>query len=1032
MTTNNTLYKLIAVLLCLGIVWQTGAQTLNDGAMNIRLAVGASWVESVDDPLTGELNANEFRWKWWGADNANLDGSGFLGGTTIGTNTSSTGWVNTQDVNLLNYTYGTPGSTPVNVPQYLMIQGEAWEDDCFDCYRSTGFLQWQCDQCSDQVYDGNCGCSTNILCGCSAEDQHVGPATLSNTINYRAIAPCLTITSPPTVGNAWVGDIFTNSFGSDDIGAQVLASYTPPIPAPIVSTASTLCNAGLVTLQTNGAVFGGDYRWYDNGTNLVVGIGAQITPFVGTTTTFRVHTFNGSCESLSYRLITINVGTPTITSVASTNPLCSGGTNGTITVTATGGTAPLEYSKDGGANYQTSNVFTGLAGGFYNIVVRDANGCSAIYSGNSVVLTQPQPVNIFVNKVDAACNGASSGRIDIFAGGGSGNLQFSVDGGSTWQPSSIFANLPSGSYNVAVQDANNCTYQFLGNPVVLSQPAAVTASATVVDASCAGNGNGSITVSAAGGTSPYNYSLNNGPFFPNSTFTALPAGSYNILVSDVNGCLGNTNATVATQYTLTASIQSQTDVSCAGGADGTVTVAQTGGVAPLQYSIDGGNSFQASPTFGGLNGGNYTVMVQDANGCQASATVTIIEKPTLALSVVSVTNTNCFTDSTGSITVAATGGDGTYNYVWNTTATGATISNVPSGSYVVTVTDGSGCSTSLSATVNSPAQLFASIGGNDPACFGDATGYAVVDVSGGTPPYTYAWSSGQTTLMAVKLQGNVPYTVTVTDAKGCTISSTITLEEPTPVSVSTTPTNVTCFAGNNGTVTLAATGGTPGYEFTVNGIFQTNPVFSNLPAGDYTVVAEDINNCVGTTQFSILQPSAFPVSAGPDVVSVKGQPVVLNGSASSPNGITSFVWSPNVSLTCTACQSTTANPDSSFVYVLTATDGIGCTATDSVLVIVKGTIQYFVPTAFTPNGDKLNDKFTFDILGANKIDVSVFNRWGDEVYRNAEQLNGVNSDGWDGTKDGKKLPFDTYVYQLKVTFFDNSTEVVKGTVTMMQ
>ena len=91
-----------------------------------------------------------------------------------------------------------------------------------------------------------------------------------------------------------------------------------------------------------------------------------------------------------------------------------------------------------------------------------------------------------------------------------------------------------------------------------------------------------------------------------------------------------------------------------------------------------------------------------------------------------------------------------------------------------------------------------------------------------------------------------------------------------------------------------------------------------------------------------------------------------------------------------------------------------------------------MPTAFTPNGDKLNDKFTFDILGANKIDVSVFNRWGDEVYRNAEQLNGVNSDGWDGTKDGKKLPFDTYVYQLKVTFFDNSTEVVKGTVTMMQ
>lgn len=1032
MTTSNTIYRIMALCLLFITTGKLSAQTYNDGSMNLRMAVGYSWVESVDDPITGEVGNREFRWKWWGADNANLDGQGFLGGSTIGTNSSNAGWINSQDIQLLNYTYGTPGNTPVTVPQYISLQGEAWEDDCYDCYRSTGFLQWQCDQCSDQVYDGNCGCSTNILCGCSAEDQHVGPTTVNNTINYRVIAPCLTIISPPTAGNAYIGDFFTNAFGNDDIGAEILATYTPPIPAPIVSTANTLCQPGLVTLQSNGAVFGGDYNWYNNGTNLIVGTGAQITPFVGVTTTFRVHTTNGSCESLSYRLITINVGTPSIASVASTNPSCSGGSNGSITVTATGGTAPLEYSNDGGANYQLSNVFSNLSAGFYNIVVRDANGCSVTYSGNSVVLTQPQPVNIFVNKVDASCNGASSGRIDIFAGGGSGNLQFSVDGGTTFQPSSIFANLPAGSYNIAVQDANGCTYQFLGNPVVLSQPVAVTATTTVVDASCAGNGNGSITVTASGGTSPYNFSLNNGPFFPNATFTGLQAGNYTILVSDVNGCLGNTTATVATQYTLTASIQSQTDVSCAGGANGSVTVAQTGGVAPLQYSIDGGNTFQPSPTFGNLSGGTYTILVQDANGCQASTAVTIIEKPTLVLTVTGTTNTNCFTDSTGGITVAATGGDGTYTYTWSNGTSGASLSNVPSGTYTVTVTDGSGCSLSLSAAVSSPSQIFTSIGGNDPSCFGDATGYAVVDVAGGTPPYTYAWSSGQTTLMAVKLAGNTSYTVTVTDAKNCTITNSVTLSEPAPVSVSTTPTNVTCFAGNNGTVTLTATGGTPGYEFTVNGIFQTNPTFTNLPAGEYTVVAEDINNCVGTTEFSILQPSAFPVSAGPDVVSIREQPVTLTGTASSPNGILSYEWAPNVNLSCTTCQVTTAKPDSSIVYVLTATDSIGCSASDSVLVIVKGTIQYFVPTAFTPNGDKLNDKFTFDILGANKIDVSIFNRWGEEIYRNAEQANGIYSEGWDGTRDGKKLPFDTYVYQLKVTFFDSTTEVVQGTVVLMQ
>jgi gliding motility-associated-like protein len=1224
------------------------------------MTVGYSWVESVDDPITGELNANEFRWKWWG--DVNGLSIGWQGGSTIGTNTSSYGWVNSQDVALFNQTFGTIGSTPSLVPQFLQLRGEGWEDDCFDCYRSTGTFTWACDQCSSNIYDGGCGCSTNILCGCSAEDQHCGPYTISSNINYRVIAPCLTLTSPPTVGNAWVGDFFGSACGSDDIGAEILARWTPPIPNQVVATANVLCQPGLATLTTGGAVFGGDYNWYNHATNVLVGQGSQITPFVGTTTTYRVHTVNGSCESLSYRLFTITVGQPAITSVSSVSPSCFGATNGSITVTATGGNGSLQYSNNAGATWQSSNVFSNLGAGFYNIWVRDASGCTVIYSGNSVVLTQPQPISVFINKVDASCNGSSTGRIDIFAGGGSGNFQFSIDGGTTYQPNSIFANLPAGSYNVFVRDANNCAYPFLGNPVVITQPTPVTATATVTNASCSGNGNGSISVTATGGTSPYNYSINNGPFFPNSTFPALPSGTYNILVADVNGCQGAVSATVNNSYTISLAVQNQTDVSCAGGADGSVTVLVTGGVGPFEYSIDGGNLWQTSNTFNGLSGGVYTVLVKDNNGCLTNTTATIVEKPHLNVALAAVTNVGCFGDSTGAVTIVATGGDSTYSFVWSNASTSQNLNNVQAGNYSVTVTDGVGCSASASAVVTSnpqliiqleksmsvlchggnsgglditvhggvpgysyvwsngvtlediyymeagfytvvvtdaagctvadnyqitqpalqlsatttvanancpgandgtatatgaggtppytylwsntqvgatannllagfyvvtvsdsnsctavasatvgepqqfsfastihnakcfgsadggvdivvtggtpgyhyfwsnstlnqnlsgvpaatysvtvtdsknctvtrsfdvqqPLAILSSLAGSDPGCNGESTGFAVVSTGGGVMPYNYLWSTtpAQNGVMAVSLSGAVTYYVTITDANNCVKVDSILLNNPTPVVVTTLPTNVKCFNGSNGQVEIQATGGAGNYEYYVNGVYQISSLFTGLPAGSYTAVAEDQNNCSGAINFIIQQPQAIVVDAGVDVVILQGQTVVLNGTALSPNGIIGYNWSPDVALSCTECQSTNAHPDSSILYFVTAMDGDSCTNYDSVQVTVRNSTNYFIPTAFTPNGDNLNDLFEVDILGAANIETSIFNRWGERVYYNPSQPNGNTSgNAWDGTSNGKKVPDDTYVYQLTVKFFNDVEKTISGTVSIMR
>ena len=1027
-------FKAVLLFVAIQTSVNVAAQTYNDGAMNLQMAVGYSYVNSV--VLPNELNDYEFRWRWWGADNANLDAQGWIGGTTIGVNTGNVGWVNSQDVNLLNYTYGTIGSTPQAVPQYFQLQGEGWEDDCFDCYRSTGTFTWACDQCSSYTNDHGCGCSTNILCGCSAEDNECGPQTISSTINYRVVAPCLGLFSPPTVGNGWVGDYFSTGCGTGDIGAEVLASWTPPIPDPVVSTASVLCQPGLVTMQTGGAVFGGDYHWYDNTSNVLVGTGSQITPFVGTTTTFRVHTANGSCESLSYRLVTITVGQPSVTNVTTVNPTCYGSSNGSLTVIATGGNGALQYSNNAGSTWQSSNVFNNLSAGFYNIWVKDASGCTVIYPGNSVVLSQPNPVSIFVNKVDASCNGTSTGRIDIFAGGGSGNLTYSVDNGATFQPSSIFANLAAGNYDILVQDAAGCSYPFLGNPVTISEPAPVSGSATSTNASCATSANGSITVSAAGGTSPYKYSLNNGPFFPNSTFTAVGSGNYTILISDVNGCTATTTASVGTTYSVVASVLSQTDVSCHGGADGSVTVTSTGGLGPFLFSIDGGNIWQTDSAFTGLSGGVYTVIVKDANGCTDNVSATIIEKPQLVTSVTGVTGLTCPSDSTGSITISTTGGNGVYTYSWSNGSMSQNLTNVGAGTYSVLVTDGAGCSASTSGMVTSPPNFVSSVAPNNPDCHGKATGFAVVSVGGGSPPYNYVWSTvpTQTGIMGVKLLGDVTYTVTITDNNGCTLTNDVLLVDPTAVVVSTVPNNVKCFNGNDGTVLVTATGGSGNYQYSLNNVYQGDSILTGLTAGEYTAIAQDNNGCFGSQNFTINEPVAIYVNAGPDAVSVRGQTVTLNGTASSAHGIIGYVWSPDINLSCTACQNTNATPDSTFMYYLTAMDADSCTNSDSVTVTVKNKVEYFIPTAFTPNADGLNDYFEVNILGANTIEVSVFDRWGERVYYNAAQHNGLlnNGDAWDGKKNGKVLPYDTYVYQLKVLFFNSSTEDRSGTVTIVR
>ncbi len=320
-----------------------------------------------------------------------------------------------------------------------------------------------------------------------------------------------------------------------------------------------------------------------------------------------------------------------ISNVTHTDVTCNGGNDGTITIQASGGTAPYVYSVDGGSTFaDNGGLFAGLYAGARVPAVRDARGC--IMTGDTVTIAEPEPlVIVSIDKTDISCHGLADGRIDITASGGTAPLEYSIDGGATFSGSHLFESLAAGDYDIAVRDARGCL--FTGNTVTVTDPPLLAVSTvTVSDVLCAGGSSGSIRILATGGTGAYEYSLDNGHSYNDNSglFGGLPAGTYTPAVRDLNGCTASSPPVTVAEP---SPIQVSTDTvkpSCSRNSfDGEIRVQAAGGTGSFVYSIDNGVSFVPSGTFTGLEGGTYTVIARDANGCTESVTVILEGKFTV-------------------------------------------------------------------------------------------------------------------------------------------------------------------------------------------------------------------------------------------------------------------------------------------------------------------------------------------------------------------------------------------------------------------
>lgn len=578
---------------------------------------------------------------------------------------------------------------------------------------------------------------------------------------------------------------------------------------------------------------------------------------------------------INAKAVTItNPSAPAVT--AETLAASCGLNNGSITATGTGGTAPLQYSIDGFI-FQPGNIFTNLSPGNYTLYVKDVNNCFSFILVNIAATTLPK---ITAFTIAATCNN-KDGSIIATGSAGTAPYSFSING-TVFQSNNIFSGLIAGFYTVTIKDDRGCINTTGITVGDIGAPAFTTA---VIAAKC-GNANGSITVTASGGTAPYQYSSNGGTAFQLSNiFTALAPGTYSVLVKDVNGCIvskavlvENTNG----PQTLTAVI---VNAAC-GLSNGTITASATGGTAPLQYSRDG-VTYQASNIFTAVPAATYTLYVRDANLCIKTLAVTVLDLAGPGLTS-SSSPASCGLND-GTITATTSGGTGVLTYSKDGTTFQASniFLNLAAASYTITVKDARGCTNTSNVTVNTiGATVTPTFNPVAAICSGDPLA-ALPTTSLNSINGTWSPSLNNTTTTA--------YTFTPT-AGQCATTTTFTIT----VNPSTTPTfnPVAAICSGDALAALSTT--------SLNGINETwSPALNNTATTTYTFTP-NAGQCATTTILTItVNPSTTPTFNPAAAICSRDALAAL--PTTSLNGING-AWSPALNNTATTTYTFTPTP----------------------------------------------------------------------------------------------------------------------------
>ncbi len=778
--------------------------------------------------------------------------------------------------------------------------------------------------------------------GCASAPQimnvNVSPVPIVNAgadVTVCATSPVIQLTG--TITNA-TGGIWTGGNGTfTPSNTSLNASYNPTaaeiangqITLTLTSTGNGACAAvsdnklitiaqqftvtisngmvcygqvGSLSASVSGGVPPYSYTWSNGATTQAISNVPPGTYFVTVTDAVA----NGCTVSQSgnlYQNPQLFVNLPAYATSCNTTAL--------ITANGNGGTGALTYVWSTGATAQSVSVPSGT----YSVTVYDGVGCSV--QDNIIVNAVIAPISAFSSVPSNLCYNATT-QLTASASGGYGSYNYLWSTGST----STSITVGAGTYLLTATDSAGCNDT---TQVVVTQSAQMSVTITNAAAVCNGS-SATVSANASGGQGPYTFSWSTGQTTSSIT---QPAGTYSVTVTDANtpSCSATASVTI-NQATPLALSGNSTPVSCFGGNNGTATVNATGSVGPYSYAWT--SLPDTVSTAINLYAGNFQVTVTDAIGCDQTISIAVTQPTIISSTVTSFTNVACYGGNNGSATVSVTGGMGGYSYSWAPAGgNGSTGTGMSAGNYTVTITDQNLCSHNAYVTLTQPTLLtIPSSSVSHVSCYGGSNGSASVTASGGSGGYSYNWNSGAFTTSSISNLVSGSYSVVVTDISGCTVTTTITVNEPDALICNVAGiNNVTCNSGSNGSAALSALGGTPGYSYYWPTLNVSGPSVAGLSAGAYNCSITDSSGCVTTTTVTITQPAdiVFNVAVGFDAScngACDGMAIVVPGGGQIPF---SYQWSngqtaPNLNGLCAG------------TYSVIATDNNGCME-DTVIIV---------------------------------------------------------------------------------------------------
>ena len=501
------------------------------------------------------------------------------------------------------------------------------------------------------------------------------------------------------------------------------------------------------------------------------------------------------------------------------------------------------------------------------------------------------------------------------------------------------------------------------------------------------------------------YAWSNGS--TDTAITVTTSGLYYVTVTDEMGCItsDSINVIISTPINIAYVVDTPTCTT-----NGNIDLTVNGGITPYTFNWNTGDTQEDLTN---IVPGTYIVTVTDSVGCSNIDTIEVPNNlPNIEINVISQNNVSCNGGNDGSIEISVNGGQSPYTYQWNTGDSTNTISNLTAGTYSVTVTDANGCTATSSINITEPEEISVTFTVNDVSCYGANDGEVTAQVTGGTSPYAYDWSPISSTSSTITGLGPGQYTVTITDANGCTTSATAIVSEPTPIRVSVSTTDPVCY-GDSAIIELSTIGGIPPYTYSWSNGATDSTMY--LPEGEYQVTITDNNGCDTTLSINVDYNGLEPLIITDTVISPNGYEFLIDITVTGGTSPYTYLWNTGETV-----EDITASMSGE--YVVTVTDFNGCEAYDTVII----DIPLKIPTIFTPNGDGKND--TWNILNIGTYDdvtITIFNRWGNQLfYFHGNGFDYTDPENqWDGTYNGKLVPFGEYLFVINL-----NGEIYKGTV----